>query len=90
MPMGEKTIKFSHTVGIFNNAGDKAPAVLLLHGFASSKDEVGNLYKQLSDELFKVGISSLRIDFRGWGGIFLTVSQSMTSRKVMESSKVRY
>ncbi len=67
LPMGEQVITFSETIGIFNNAGNDAPAVLLLHGFASNKDEVAGLYVRLSEELFKAGISTLRIDFRGWG-----------------------
>lgn len=43
------------------------PAVLMLHGFASYKDEVGEMYKRLAAELAEKGIGSLRLDFRGWG-----------------------
>lgn len=43
------------------------PAVLMLHGFASVRDEVGNMYKNLAAALGEEGIASLRIDFRGWG-----------------------
>lgn len=43
------------------------PAVLMLHGFGSSRDEVGNMYRQLAAELSARGIASLRIDFRGFG-----------------------
>lgn len=45
----------------------KAPAVLLLHGFGSSKDEVGGMYKREAAALAKAGIASLRIDFQGFG-----------------------
>jgi pimeloyl-ACP methyl ester carboxylesterase len=43
------------------------PAVLLLHGFASDKNEVGDMYQNLALKLAKNNIASLRIDFRGWG-----------------------
>lgn len=43
------------------------PTVLLLHGFGSSKDEVGNMYKDLAAKLGEAGIASLRIDFAGFG-----------------------
>ncbi len=42
-------------------------AVLMLHGFGSQKDEVGNMYQRLAAALGEQGIASLRIDFRGWG-----------------------
>jgi pimeloyl-ACP methyl ester carboxylesterase len=44
-----------------------APTVLMLHGFGSHKDEVGDMYKRLAAELVERGVASLRIDFRGWG-----------------------
>lgn len=43
------------------------PTVLLLHGFGSTKDEVGNMYRDLAAKLGEAGIASLRIDFRGFG-----------------------
>lgn len=43
------------------------PAVVMLHGFASVKDEVGEMYKRLAAALGERGIASIRIDFRGWG-----------------------
>lgn len=48
-------------------ADGPVPAVVMLHGFASFKDEVGNMYKRLAEELGARGIASIRIDFRGWG-----------------------
>lgn len=43
------------------------PAVLLLHGSASHKNEVGNLYQRLAGLLAEAGIASIRIDFAGTG-----------------------
>lgn len=45
----------------------KVPVVVMLHGFASTRDEVGEMYKRLAAALGERGIGSLRIDFRGWG-----------------------
>lgn len=42
-------------------------AVLLLHGTASQRDEVGGLYARLAVLLAARGIASLRIDFAGCG-----------------------
>lgn len=47
--------------------GRNVPAVLLLHGTASSRDEVGNVFLRLSEALAERGIGSLRIDFAGCG-----------------------
>ncbi len=48
-------------------ADGPVPAVLMLHGFGSFRDEVGNMYQRLAAELGQRGIASIRIDFRGWG-----------------------
>jgi dienelactone hydrolase len=51
------------------NGGSKAqyPAVLMLHGFGSSRDEVGNMYLNEARALALRGYASLRIDFAGSG-----------------------
>ncbi len=49
------------------SAAQPAPVVLMLHGFGSTKDEVGNMYARAADALAAQGIGSLRIDFRGFG-----------------------
>lgn len=54
------------------------PAVLLLHGFSSHKNEVGNFYQRLARNLAKNGFISLRMDFSGWGD----------SREPMEGSNL--
>ena len=43
------------------------PAVLMLHGFGSKRNEVGDMFKHTAQGLAGQGIASLRIDFRGSG-----------------------
>lgn len=43
------------------------PAVLFCHGFAGQKTGKHKAYVVLAEELAKVGVASLRIDFRGCG-----------------------
>ncbi|WP_417588038.1 alpha/beta hydrolase family protein [Pararhodobacter oceanensis] len=43
------------------------PAILMLHGFGSSRDEVGGMFAMEAAALAEAGIASLRIDFRGFG-----------------------
>lgn len=45
----------------------RLPAVLLLHGTASHRDEVGQMFRLTADALAEVSIASLRIDFAGCG-----------------------
>jgi pimeloyl-ACP methyl ester carboxylesterase len=47
--------------------GATGQAVIMLHGFGSSRDEVGGLFAQQAAALEAKGIASLRIDFRGYG-----------------------
>ncbi len=67
---GESTVDVGNGIaGVLSQPAGAAPApaVLMLHGFGSSKDEVGNMYKNLAAALQERGIASLRIDFRGYG-----------------------
>lgn len=48
-------------------AGRQVPAVLLLHGDLSSRDENGEMFARLASALAARGIASLRIDFAGTG-----------------------
>lgn len=50
-----------------NTGNKKLPVMLMLHGTASQKNEVGGLYQRLAVELANFGIASLRIDFAGTG-----------------------
>jgi dienelactone hydrolase len=43
------------------------PAVVMLHGYGSNKDEAGNGYKLFAPKLAAHGIASIRIDFLGYG-----------------------
>jgi uncharacterized protein len=55
-------------VGILDMpAAQSCPAVLMLHGFASHKDEVGDIFKRTAACLALKGVGSLRFDFSGWG-----------------------
>lgn len=45
----------------------KHPVVLLLHGFASQKNEVGNFYVRLANQLATINIATLRFDFSSCG-----------------------
>ena len=47
--------------------GKPFPVVVMLHGTASQKNEVGGLYQRLAVDLAEVGIASVRIDFAGTG-----------------------
>ncbi len=43
------------------------PAIILCHGTASQKDEIGDMYVLLANELVKAGIASIRFDYAGCG-----------------------
>lgn len=62
------------------------PAVLMLHGFASVRDEVGDMFKRLAAELGERGIASLRIDFRGWGESAGEMTDSTVSGMVEDAA----
>lgn len=55
------------TMAMPASAEGPVPAVLMLHGYGSSADEVGDMYGRLADALAAQGIASLRIDFAGMG-----------------------
>jgi pimeloyl-ACP methyl ester carboxylesterase len=67
---GETVVNLEGGIVATLNMPDHAapvPAVLMLHGFGSSRDEVGSLYKRTATALAMKGIASLRIDFLGFG-----------------------
>lgn len=55
------------TLSLPDGVQGEVPAVVMLHGFASSKEEVGGMYAREAAALAERGIASLRINFRGFG-----------------------
>ena len=62
--------------------GGKHPCVIMCHGTASDKNEVGNMYADLADSLAAKGIASVRFDFAGCGDSKVsTMEQSFTKNR---------
>ena len=67
IPAGDHMIPGILALPKAGGAARSYPAVLMLHGFASFKDEVGDMYLREARVLAERGIASLRIDFAGTG-----------------------
>jgi dienelactone hydrolase len=67
IPAGDHDIPAILAVPKAGGPKSEHPAVLMVHGFASSKDEVGDMYKREARYLAVAGYASLRIDFAGSG-----------------------
>jgi dienelactone hydrolase len=67
IPAGDHMIPGILALPKAGGAARSYPAVLMLHGFASHKDEVGDMYLREARALADQGIASLRIDFAGTG-----------------------
>ena len=67
IPAGDHMIPGILALPKAGGAARSYPAVLMLHGFASVKDEVGDMYRREARSLAKRGVASLRIDFAGTG-----------------------
>ena len=51
----------------YSEKNEKMPTVILCHGTGSQKNEVGNLFVELSRKLLNIGIASIRFDYVGCG-----------------------
>lgn len=67
IPAGDHVIPAVLAVPKAGGPNAEHPAVLMVHGFASHKDEVGDMYKREARYLAVAGYASLRIDFAGSG-----------------------
>lgn len=63
----------------------KVPAVLICHGFAGNKSGKHRLYVLLAEKLAKLGIATLRIDFRGSGDSEGDFNQMTISSEVSDA-----
>jgi pimeloyl-ACP methyl ester carboxylesterase len=68
--------------------GATGPAVVMLHGFASSRDEIGGIFAAQAAALAEAGIASLRIDFRGYGDSTSVTEASITIDRMLEDSAI--
>ena len=81
---------------VVHDAGKDTPVVVMFHGFTGNHIENRFIFARLSRELEKVGISSIRFDFRGSGnseGTFedMTLSSEASDAKiVVEYAKKRF
>jgi len=73
------------------DSGKPTRAVLLLHGWNGSMDEVGNLYADLAAALGARGIASLRFDYSGEGErVNYVVTSTLSSRIAETEAAYRY
>lgn len=63
----------------------KVPGVLFCHGLEGSKCGRGGFYVELATRLTKVGIASLRFDFRGCGDSEGSIAEMSIERQVRET-----
>lgn len=64
---------------------ESLPGVLLLHGFASNKNEVNNFYDNTALKLSSEKFVSLRIDFQGCGDSKITSEESSIDTMITDA-----
>lgn len=73
---------------VINSAGRNTPVVIMFHGFTGNHIESHFIFARLSKALEKVGISSVRFDFRGSGNSDLPFEKMTLSSEVSDALKV--
>ncbi len=65
---------------VLNEVEDKEELIILIHGMASDRDEVGQMFKRLADSLSETGIASVRYDQPGCGTSPLSSKEASLSK----------
>ncbi len=73
---------------VVNSAGKDTPVVVMFHGFTGNHIEAHFIFARLSKALEKVGISSVRFDFRGSGNSDLPFEKMTLSTEISDALKV--
>ncbi len=63
----EQKVSYNGLTALLGLQNKPSDGILLVHGFGGTKDESHGLFKDLAEELFKVGFSTLRYDSKGIG-----------------------
>lgn len=61
------------------------PGIVMVHGFGSEKNEVGNFYKRLAEKLANNGIATIRFDFPGSGDHALGFQHTDINRMITDT-----
>lgn len=73
---------------VVNSMGRNTPVVIMFHGFTGNHIESHFIFARLSKALEKMGISSVRFDFRGSGDSDLPFEKMTISSEISDALKV--